>query len=478
MPAVRIAVVGGGISGLAAAWELTSQLARLADPVEIILLEASPATGGKLRTATLAGQQIDVGAESVLARRPEALDLVGQAGLADRVVHPTAATPSIWSRGRRWPLPPRTLMGIPSAPDTARGLLTDAEVARLESERALATPVDDVSVGDFVEARLGPAVVDRLVEPLLAGVYAGHARRLSLRATVPALWDAAQRGAGLVETAADVARRADLAAGGAPSPVFAGYRGGLGRLAADLAERLVERGVRIQTSATVREVVRTPTGWALVVGPTTEARRLEVDAVVLALPPAPTARLVREVAPHASADLAALEMASVGIVTLALSRSELGRGLDGSGFLVPPTEAVSIKAATFSSTKWQWVDHLDPALVYLRASLGRAGESATLQRDDADLVAVVRQDLETVLGPLPSPVAAHVQRWGGGLPQYAVGHLDLAARTASAFAGLPGLEVAGAAYDGVGVPACIASGRRAARSAATHVLSWRERLRE
>ena len=495
---MRIAVVGGGITGLAAAWELSRQLAGAAGPAHIVVLEAGACVGGKLRSAEIAGHQIDVGAESMLARRPEALELIAEAGLTDGVVHPTPAPASIWSRGQRWPLPPRTLMGVPSDPDSALGILTAAEVTRLRSEptsspltQDLSTQdlsTEDLSVGDFVESRVGAAVVDRLVEPLLAGVYAGHARRLSLRATVPDLWAAAQTGVGIVDTAAEVARRGDATGRGlaAARPVFAGYRGGLGRLVADLSIRLQANGIEVRTGATVRQLERTPDGWALVLGPTSAPERMEVDAVVLAVPAAPTGRLLVEVAPHASRRLQTIVYASMAIVTLALPRSGLradpagpdGVDLSGSGFLVPPTEPVTIKAATFSASKWQWLDDLDPGVVHLRASVGRQGETATLQREDADLVAVALADLGTVLGhALPRPVDAHVQRWGGGLPQYAVGHVDRVSSIMTDVARLPGLELAGAAYEGVGVPACIASGRRAARSVATRLLTRRSDLR-
>jgi len=511
MTALTIAVVGGGITGLAAAWELTHRLAHLPEPARIVVLEANPVLGGKLRTAEVAGHHIDVGAESMLARRPEALDLIAEAGLSESVVHPTGASATIWSRGRRWPLPPRTLMGVPSEPNSALGLLSQAEVARLRSEPVLPPVTADVSVGDFVESRVGPAVVDRLVEPLLAGVYAGHARRLSLRATVPALWLAAQNGAGLVDTAAAAARRAGTgsttrraAAEDAPRragdgdgpdpaiPVFAGYRGGLGHLVEELAALLREKGVELRTSATVRELERTGTGWALVVGATTSAERILVDGVVLATPATPTGRLVKTVSLRAAEQLAAIEYASMAIISLALPRSRVGVvgaaggvgdvadvDLSGSGFLVPPSEPVTIKAATFSASKWEWVAGLDPEVVHLRASVGRAGDTATLQHDDEELVATVVADLGAVLGAeIPRPVDVQVQRWGGALPQYAVGHVDRVEAIRAAARALPALELAGAAYEGVGVPACISSGRRAARAVATHLLGRDGGLRE
>jgi oxygen-dependent protoporphyrinogen oxidase len=426
-----VAVVGGGVAGLSAAWELVQH-----NDIRVVILESAEIVGGKLRRAEVAGHAVDVGAESMLARRPEATGLVRELGLGARLTHPEPVPAAVWSRGHRWPLPGGTVMGVPVDPAGAAGVLTPEEVDRAAAE--------DV----------GPAVVDRLVEPLLAGVYAGHANALSLQATVPALWAAATHGTPVV---------GGRGAEGVGGPVFAGFRGGLGLLASDLAAALVDRGVRIRTRSTVRELARRPHGWRLTLGPTIDAETLDVAAVVLAVPATPAARLLRPVSPSAAEWLDAIDYASVAIVTVALPRRVAGR-LVGSGFLVPPVEPLTIKAATFSSTKWAWLDEQAAGHVYLRASLGRAGEVATLQRDDDELVRTALTDLGTVLGvDLPVPVDAHVQRWGGALPQYAVGHVPRVESVLDRVAALPGLAVAGAAYEGVGIPACVGSGRRAAR---------------
>ena len=448
MPTRAVAVVGGGVAGLAAAWELLQH-----SGIRVVVFESAAVVGGKLRSAEVAGHAVDVGAESMLARRPEATGLATELGLEADLTHPNPVPAAVWSRGRRQPLPRGTVMGVPTEPATAAGVLTPEEIVRAADEHVGPRLDEDVSVGRFVEDRVGSAVVDRLVEPLLAGVYAGHAHRLSLRATVPALWAAAASGTPIV---------GQPVATDAGGPVFAGYRGGLGALAAGVARGLTARGVEIRTGATVRALARHPGGWRLMVGPTISAEQLDVDGVVLAVPATPAARLLHATAPSAAAVLDAVEYASVAIVTLALPRSAASR-LDGSGFLVPPVEPLTIKAATFSSTKWAWLDEAASDVVLLRASLGRAGEVEVLQHDDADLVETVVADLRTVLGNLPAPVDAHVQRWGGALPQYAVGHLTRVQSVLDAAATLPGLGLAGAAYEGVGIPACVASGRRAAR---------------
>ncbi len=293
--------------------------------------------------------------------------------------------------------------------------------------------------------------MDRLVEPLLGGVYAGHARLLSARATVPQLvaWSGESS---LVAAAAQ-------AGSATPGPVFAGIAGGLGRLPRALGE-----GLEVRTDAPVRGLRRTPTGFALVVGPTIAAEEVLADEVVLATPAAPTARLLADVVPVAAAELAEVEYASMAVVTLAFAAADLP-DLPGSGFLVPPVDGRTIKAATFSFAKWDWVREAGATsggLLVLRTSVGRHREESVLQVPDEDLVAASLADLAEATGLAARPVDSRVQRWGGGLPQYAVGHLERVARIREAVAAVPGLAVCGAAYDGVGIPAVIASARRAA----------------
>lgn len=452
-----VAVVGGGISGLAAAWELV----RAGEGVDVTVLEASDRVGGKLRLADVGGIAVDVGAESVLARRPEALALVEELDLSDRLTHPAPVSASVVVDGARRPLPKGTLMGVPSDPDSLHGLLSDAAVERVRAERPTRSDASDVSVGDLVDARLGPAVTDRLVEPLLAGVYAGHAREISAEAAVPVLARAAREGRSLLEVAREAASASAASAG---KPVFATLEGGLGTLPAALAEALVQAGASLRTGAVVRRLRADGAGWVVTTGPTTDEVDERFDAVVLATPGRPTARLLGDTAPDAAAALAGVEYASMAIVTLCLD-GPAPAVLEGSGFLVPPTEALSIKASTFSTVKWPWLARAHPDRTFLRASLGRHRDEATLQRSDDDLVATALADLHAVLGPgLPEPSAAYVQRWGGGLPQYAVGHL---ARVRASRRLPPGVAVCGAAYDGVGIPACIGSGRLAAREVLT-----------
>lgn len=423
------------------------------------MLEASPVVGGKLRTATVAGARVDVGAEAMLNRRPEGVALARELGLP--VVHPTRATSRLWSDGALRPLP-RSLMGVPADLDelAAAGLLTPTGLDRVRAELQLPgeTIHGDVSVGDLVARRCGPEIVDRLVEPLLGGVYAGHARLISARAAVPQLIAMAEQGS-LVAHAVRLPTSSAV-------PVFAGIDGGMGTLATTLAADL-----DVRTSQAVREVRRTESGFELVVGSAAAPEALSADELVLATPAAASAKLLRDVAPAAAEELSAIETASVVVVTLAFAVADLAgvAVLDGSasGFLVPPVEDRRIKAATFSFAKWDWVRAAGGGeVVHIRTSLGRHGEERSIRATDEELVEWSLADLADATGLRAVPVDTHVQRWGGALPQYAVGHLERVSAIRSAVAAVPGLAVCGASYDGVGVPACIASAERAVASLA------------
>lgn len=459
----HVAVIGGGISGLAAAVELRRRLGARA---RITVFEKNAVIGGHVRVSDVAGFPMDAGAESLLARRPEAVDLAASVGLESDIVSPARVGAGIVSRGHLHPMPTGTVMGVPTDLEAAHGLLTIDEIAAAQTHQRPAPPfalplTGDVAIGEFVTAHLGRAVVDRLVEPLLGGVYAGHADRLSLDATVPALGAAARQTTHLSDALRDV-QAATSGSGTAHSrqSPFAGITGGVGRLAEATA---AAAGAELRTGATVRRIERAGARWRVTTGPTVAEETTVVDGIILAVPPPAAARLLRGIAPVAAAELGAVEMASMAIIAMAVPR----RGFpaeaapSSSGFLVPPVEGRTIKAVTYSSVKWPWLGELTGDLVALRASVGRSGEVADLQRDDADLIAAVRSDLADLAGITGRPVDTRVTRWGGALPQYAVGHVDRVERIRADVARLPGMAVCGAVYDGVGIAACVATAARA-----------------
>jgi len=366
----------------------------------------------------------------------------------------------------------------------------------------------DVPVAAFVAARFGAEVVDRMVDPLLAAVYAGRSGELSFDATLPALAAESRKHASLAEAATAVLARggdppeppaglparflrhragAPLARGGdppeppagppardgdpggtAPPPVFTTLAGGLGTLPAAVA---AASGATVRSGAVVRGLARAATGWRLTVGSRHDEEYLAADAVILAVPASPAARLLGGV-PGASAAVAALQeirYASMAIVTLAYPAGAFPRPLEGSGYLVPAVDGRPVKAVTFSTVKWPHLAGAGAGPVIVRCSLGRIGEEALLQRDDGELSGLAAADLAAATGARGAPLAARVTRWGGGLPQYTVGHLDRVARIRSAVAAQPGLAVCGAAYDGIGIPACVATARGAATQITAHL---------
>jgi oxygen-dependent protoporphyrinogen oxidase len=457
MRRATVVVIGGGIAGLAAAHAVA------AEGISVTLFEASREIGGKLRTSDVGGIAIDEGAEAFLVRRPEALDLVSALGLEAEQVVPRTTKASVWARGELRPMPERTVMGLPSDVSALRGVLSATEVARARADAWLPgdAPGEDISVGMWARKRFGSPVVDRLLDPMLGGVYAGRADELSLAATLPQV----PRGE---RSAMRAVQRAVAAAPPSNQPVFATLRGGLGTLPAALAASLSALGGHIALARTVRAVERTTTGWRVVYGATDVARSIDAAAVVIATPASAASKLLAGSAPGAAAELAAIESASLAIVTTAWRAEDAGRE-DMSGYPVPATYGRSVKAVTLSSTKWP---HLaGGAVVLARCSFGRHGDTASLQRDDGELVADAATELTTYAGFRGAPIDARVSRWGGALPQYAVGHVERVMRIRSAVAILPGLAVCGATYEGVGVPACIATGQRAAGRVVSYVRS-------
>ncbi|WP_433362077.1 protoporphyrinogen oxidase [Streptosporangium sp. CA-115845] len=458
----HVVVVGGGIAGLAAAWHLRQG----GENLRVTVLEGAPRVGGKLHATEVAGVAMDAGAEAMLARRPEGRELARMVGLGEELRLPGTTQAAILTRGALRPMPKGHVMGVPSDPlALARsGILSPGGLARVVLDRILpATRVTtDVSVAAYIRARMGGEVVDRLVEPLLGGVYAGRTERLSLDATMPGIAIAARTERSLLAAAGEIAADAPKDAG----PVFTTLSRGMGSLPEAVA---AASGAEIRTGVMVRELRRTEGGWRLVAGPTREPETIEADAVIIAVPAPAASRLLAEEVPQAAAELARIEYASMAVVTLAYPREAFPRPPSGSGYLVPAVDGRPIKAATFSSVKWPHLAETDPNLVLLRCSIGRLGEEAVLQRDDAELVALAMAEMVEVMGVRGLPRDSRVTRWGGALPQYEVGHLDRVARIRAAAAVSPGLALCGAAYDGLGIPACVSTARTAAARILDHL---------
>lgn len=480
-----VAVVGGGIAGLAAAWELVAGTAATGHgpQPEVILLEAGGRLGGKLRAEPFAGRRVDLAADAFLARRPEATELCDQLGLSGELVPVGATGASIWARGRLRPMPEGLSLGVPTRwrPLVRTGILGPGEALRVARDlvlphRGAGTTSGDRTVGEIVEARLGRPVVDRLADPLIGGIHAGNVDHLSAAATFPLLLAASRQPGSLMRRLGSTRTQVERSGPGPGSPVFWSLAGSTAGLTQSLAEALAGRGVSLRTGTPVEAIGRRgadgsgPVGWTLALGPSSPtpggSGALEVDAVILAVPAPEAAVLLAPHAPTAAGLLGDVRYASVTVVTLALPTGSVGTPLRGTGFLVPRTSTLDgrpalITGCTYLARKWPHLAR--PGDELIRASVGRFGDDRHTSLGDDELVATILGELATLLDVRGDPLDTLVTRWDRSFPQYEVGHLARVDRIEKDLVALPALDVAGAALRGVGIPACIGSGRDAAR---------------
>lgn len=451
----RVAVIGGGIAGLAAAHALAT-----ADrPAQVTLFEAGSELGGKIRTTPFAGHPgIDEGADAFLARVPWATSLARTVGLGDVLVSPTAGHAAVWMQGLHR-IPAGLLLGMPTdvlALSRSR-LLSMRGKARAAIEPFLRrTDLGADSLGGYVRSRFGNEVHERLVDPLVGSIYAADTDRFSL-AAVPQIADLA----GSARSVLLAARKRPPAPDG---PVFFTPKMGMGGFVAAVAAAFAEAGGTTVTEAAVTQLERSGSGWLVA---DDGVSRGHFDAVVLACPAAATAALLQRSALAADAVTAigAITTADVVLVTLAVPSQAWPNELHGmSGYLVPKPQQRLVTAVSFGSQKWaHWAN---PDHQVLRISLGRDG-LPVLHLDDATLLAAAVDEVSAQLGVTLQPTQVRLTRWAGAFPQYRPHHSD---RVAAAQRDLPpGLAIAGASYHGIGIPACVRSGQLAAQSALQHL---------
>jgi len=441
-----VVVVGAGISGLTAAY----LVARDHRDAEVIVLEQAGRVGGKIETTTFAGLDVDCAADAFLARVPEAVDLCTEVGLADELVTPASRTALLYTGGRLRPFPEGLSLGVPTDLDALRAsdVVSAAAVERVAAEPTMpaALPAGDLSVGELVRGRVGDEVFETLVAPLLSGVYAGDADRLSAAVATPQFLAAVREHGSLV-----AGLRAQMAAAASSdTPVFFGLRHGTQTLTDRLAHRVGELGGAVRTRSCVRGIHREDDATVVT---TDDGSEVRAAAVVLATPDFATADLVRAVVPDVADELGEVPYASVTLVALACAPDDLAQPLDGTGFLVPEREGLLLTACSWASSKWA---HLSRDRCILRASVGRLGDERPDALSDAAVVEAVRRDLETTMGLRGVPSATRVSRWPRALPQFAPGHLDRVALWGDRVdEHLPGVVLAGAGIGGLGIPACI-----------------------
>ncbi|HYD10951.1 MAG TPA: protoporphyrinogen oxidase [Acidimicrobiales bacterium] len=441
----RVAVVGAGIAGLAAAYELTKH------GVTPIVFDADTRAGGKVRTERFGDVMVDTGPDAFLARRPEAVELCEELGLRPRLEPPAATHAYVYARGRLRTLPTGLVLGVPTDPVAlARsGILSGWAVVRAALEPYLrGSPLgEDEALGTVTRRRFGNEVTDKLVDPLLGGINAGDVDELSIDLIAPQ-----------IAAAARTDRSLTRALQGAPKPptsndpVFFTIPGGMESLVDALLKAITAAGGEVRRNDPVSSISATEVA--------SRSGTTDVLGVVLATPSYVSALLLEPVAPGVAGTLRSIPYASVCMVLLSYDERDMGRSLDASGYLVPRSEGLLITAASWASTKWSHLAR--PGRVLIRASAGRFGDDRAMAMTDDELVRRVHADLVTTMQVRSEPIESSVVRWKNAFPQYPPGHRG---RIDAALAALPpGVTLAGAALRGVGLPACIGTGRDAARA--------------
>lgn len=459
----RIAIIGGGIAGLAAAFRVVELSRERSQPVLLRLFEAGSRVGGNITTERAGHFLVEGGPDSFLTEKPWAVSLVRRLGLENEVVgtREELRRTFVVHAGRLHALPEGFLLLAPTEwlPLVTSGLFSWPGKLRMGLDLVLPrrTSEQDESLSSFVSRRLGREALERVAQPLVGGIYTANPDQLSLQATMPRFHEMERVHGSVIRAMRSQRAKAASASSvssGARWSLFASFRDGMQRLVDRLVAALPAEVVRCD--ARVESVTRSGHRWRL-------GGRGEFDDVIFATPAFETARLLRSLDAGSAAELDAIAYASSATVTLAYRREEIPHPLDGFGFVVPRIEGHSILAATFSSLKYP--GRAPAEWVLIRAFVGGALQPETLRLDDSDLLLAVRRDLMALLGISVQPSIKRIFRYHRAMPQYGVGHLDRVARIEAAVASLTGVHLAGSAYRGVGIPDCIHSGEAAAEAA-------------
>ncbi len=466
-----VVIVGGGIAGLAAAWRLQQLREEHGIDVRIRLFEASDRLGGKLQTEHTDGLVLEAGPDSFLSYKPAAIQLARELGIEDRVIgtRDTGHGTFILRDGRLEPLPEGITMMVPTklGPLLRSRLLTTRGKLRMAAEYLVPPDEDDGDepIGAFVRRRLGREAFEHMAQPLLSGIFAGDADQLSLNATFPRLRDIERQHGGLVRGM--LAQRRESAANPPASQPkltpFASFQDGMGSLPEAIAERL--SGVDVHTGTSVRAIVPGPDRHVIHL---CDGETVAASHVLLATPAYESADLLALADGELSALLRRIPYVSTATVSLAFRESDIPGDQVGRGFVIPHVENRELTAVTWSSNKFP--GRAPQGVALLRAFVGRAGREAIVASPDDDLLQVVRTELREILGIEAAPEVHRVNRWWRAMPQYVVGHLERLSIIDQRIGRLPGVQLLGAAYRGVGIPDCIESGNLSAQTALDRIL--------
>jgi oxygen-dependent protoporphyrinogen oxidase len=457
-----VVVIGGGITGLATAWSLQKQ------GVPYLLLEAQDRFGGVIRTESRDGFLMEGGPDSMLAQKPEAIALCRELGLGDRLIptnqDPTQKAVYVLHRGRLHPLPEGMMLAVPTRilPFLQSGLFSWPGKLRMGLDLVIpGRPANgDESIASFLRRRFGEEAVERLGEPLLAGIHAGDPEKLSIRATFPRFVDLEVKYGSLIRGLFGH-KPPPPRPGAAPASAFYSLQGGLGELVEALVARLDVRSLRANTA--VSSLSREGEGFVLGLP---GGERLRTRSVIVTVPAPQAARLLQALVPEAAA-LSAITFANTATVQLGYRREDVAHPLDGYGMVVPKAEGLRCSALSFFSTKFP--GRAPAGHVLVRGFLGGIRDGSVLDLSDEEMIATVRKEMQPVLGLRGEPVLSRVFRWPSGTPQMEVGHMARMDAIEAAVAKVPGLLLTGAGIRGTGLPDCVAEGNKAAAAAATFV---------
>jgi protoporphyrinogen/coproporphyrinogen III oxidase len=464
-----VVIVGGGISGLATAFSLQEQAAAAHIPIRCIVLEAGPSWGGKIVTHRIGDLVTEAGPDSFLSQKPAGLELCAKLDLSDQLINTneTGKKAFVLHAGRLHELPEGLITFVPKqlGPFLRSGLLSWAGLARMGLDVLVprGSSQRDESLASFFRRRFGAQAFDRVLEPLMAGIYAGDAEQMSLKATFPRFFELEQQYGSIIRGMMAAKKNAPVSPSSGPRrTMFVSLRHGLGDLVTALTQRLTQQGAELHVGCQV-EALRVRSHqlgrwmYDLILN---DGSALSCESLVLATPAYVSADLLRPLTPIAGGLLEMIPYASTGTVAMAYPTHAVKDAVEGFGFIVPRKEGRDLIAATWTSLKWP---HRAPAdQILIRCYVGGVGRDAILQLSDGELTAKIRAELSAICGIKAAPTYVEVNRWSKAMPQYTLGHLDRLIQLDAALSRYGGLVVTGAGYRGVGIPDCIRDGALAA----------------
>jgi oxygen-dependent protoporphyrinogen oxidase len=462
--ALRVLIVGGGITGLSAAYYLERLAADAGISLEVTLVESDIRLGGKLGTVRQDRFLVDIGPDSFMAQKPWALELCNEIGLGDEIISPLSSQFYMYTDGKLHTVPHELVSLVPSKPEALwkTSFLSLAAKTRASGE-ALVKPrgdLEDESLSSFMRRRFGDEFAAHFAEPLMGGVHAGNPERMSMAAIYPMFWEMEKKHGSITRALLERRLRDQpnvVARSGSP---FVALKHGM--------QSLIDRlsGILVRTRFLFGDSVTrlAPSGSGQYIVALESGQEFDVDAIILASPAYIASTLIQPFSSEAAKTLEAIPYASTALVTLAYRREDIENPLEGTGFLVPRDQGLSIAGCTWSSNKWD--GRAPEGLVLMRAFMGYAGNDELIRnRTEDQLHGAANQELSGILGIRAAPIFTRVDRWLNAMPQYEVGHLGRVDQVEKELSGYPGLLLAGSAYRGVGVPDCVRQGKEVAEKA-------------